>query len=356
MAKHQTRLVIYQSAETYSLIRIKNIPFTDQNNLPLDTTIKRISKDSIVIYLPRDIERLYQVRDNRSELNITIINDSPLIRVYADFFADTCKITGSPASLSLQKFHEKQEDIALKLRDLNDMILTKKQIPGNFAAVRSLQTQFNNQSKYYHEQIKVYADTVSSAAAFMDVYNLVDFGDDYKASKAFILKAIKRFPYSPPLQAFSKDVLATINIYEKEYNIGDKLPAITLPDTNGKMFSTSALSGQYYLIDFWSTLCGDCMLFKVAEKKVANRIPANTLKIISVNMDDQKTNWKKIIDDNGYNWIQLIDVKMWQGTAARTLVFDSIPFNFLVAPNGTVIKKAIKPDSLLKIISSIKIN
>jgi hypothetical protein len=47
---------------------------------------------------------------------------------------------------------------------------------------------------------------------------------------------------------------------------------------------------------------------------------------------------------------------MWQGPAVRTLLFDSIPFNFLVGPHGKIIDKAIKPDSLQKVISRLRLN
>lgn len=138
--------------------------------------------------------------------------------------------------------------------------------------------------------------------------------------------------------------------------VGDELPSITLPDQDDKPFTTGSLSKQYYLIDFWSTWCDQCMAFKAAEKKIADKIPPGKLQIVSVAIDNKKSNWKNIIYGNQYNWIQLIDVKMWQGPAVRTLVFDSIPFNFLVAPRGKIINKAIKPDSLLKIISRLKLN
>ena len=70
-------------------------------------------------------------------------------------------------------------------------------------------------------------------------------------------------------------------------------------------------------------------------------------RMISVALDNQKDTWMVQIRQNNYSWIQLIDEKMWQGTAAKTLKFDSIPFNFLVSPKGIILAKGIKPDSLV---------
>jgi thiol-disulfide isomerase/thioredoxin len=190
----------------------------------------------------------------------------------------------------------------------------------------------------------------------MKVYSTIDFGNDHEAEKKFILRNSARFASYMPLQHFKDEVLATIKIYEEEFNVGDKLPTITLPDQNGHPFSTASLNNQYYLIDFWSTLCQQCMIFKTKELEIANMIPANQLEIVSVAIDDQTDEWKKNIILNGFKWPQLIDVKMWEGPAVRTLLFDSIPSNFLVAPGGKVIAKAIKPDSLVKTIAQLKLN
>jgi hypothetical protein len=44
----------------------------------------------------------------------------------------------------------------------------------------------------------------------------------------------------------------------------------------------------------------------------------------------------------------LIDEQMWAGPVARTLRFDSIPFNFLLGKDGRILAKGISPDSLLQ--------
>jgi hypothetical protein len=51
----------------------------------------------------------------------------------------------------------------------------------------------------------------------------------------------------------------------------------------------------------------------------------------------------------------VIDQEMWAGPAARALRFDSIPINFLVAPGGRVVAKAIPPDSLLTVLATYKL-
>jgi hypothetical protein len=63
--------------------------------------------------------------------------------------------------------------------------------------------------------------------------------------------------------------------------------------------------------------------------------------------------WTDLITKANYSWPQLIDEKMWRGTAAKTLKFDSIPFNFLVSPQGRILAKAIRPDSLIIVLKKV---
>jgi hypothetical protein len=79
-------------------------------------------------------------------------------------------------------------------------------------------------------------------------------------------------------------------------------------------------------------------------------MPGAKFEIVSVAIDSEKEDWELILEKENLNWTQLIDEKMWQGTAVKTLKFDSIPFNFLVNPEGRIIAKAIKPDSLLPVL------
>lgn len=350
-----SKIVIRTSAPINSRLYIHTIPFLDEKRTIVDSAIIKSNKDSIVLFVPNKVERPYTIDVKDEILHISFIADAPVIRIYANYFSKKYTVSGSPATASLKKFQEDQGKAAKRGWAIKRSIDSLRALKADSHLIARLDSSLQDTVRKFYERYKGYADTVKSPAAFMMVYDQIDFGDDYKASKAFILRSVARFPNYKPLQDQEKEVLATIRIYEEEFQIGDKLPFITLPDQNGKSFSTASLNKQYYLIDFWSTWCEQCIPFKLAEKKVAGTVAADKLQIVSVAIDNQVDEWKKNIFYNKYDWKQLIDTKMWRGPAVRTLVFDSIPFNFLVAPNGKVIKKAIKPDSLQKVISDLKL-
>jgi hypothetical protein len=68
-------------------------------------------------------------------------------------------------------------------------------------------------------------------------------------------------------------------------------------------------------------------------------------------MDDQLELCRKIVITEQLPGIQLIDKEMWQGQTAAKLVFDSIPFNFLVGPDQRILAKAIPADSVPAVLS-----
>jgi len=351
-----TQVILYTKSPYKNKFYITDIPFHGEKRVIIDSgVINRDNHDSLVIRIPRKLEKLYRIEVNDQKLRIVFINDAPVIRIRANYFSNKYTVEGSKATIGLKTFEDNQVRLAIGTQKINKEIdsLTRNHVKGR--RLDSLNIVLTQKLKVFFDQYRQYADTVTSPAAFMKVYSTIDFGNDHEAEKKFILRNSARFASYMPLQHFKDEVLATIKIYEEEFNVGDKLPTITLPDRNGHPFSTASLNNQYYLIDFWSTLCQQCMIFKTKELEIANMIPSSQLEIVSVAIDDQTDEWKKNITLNGFKWPQLIDVKMWEGPAVRTLLFDSIPYNFLVAPGGKVIAKAIKPDSLVKTIAQLKL-
>jgi len=342
-----TRVVIYTKAPIKSLITIKRIPFYDEKEHTVDSAIVVNNHDSLILYIPEtDGERLFKIEASKMHMPVTVINDSRLVRVHVDYFADTFKVEGSRATLSLNKFEANQEKLAGRSRDYYKTIDSLKKANKPSKLIDSMLLNLNKLVANINKQYLNYADTVTSPAAFIKAYNLVDFGDDYKKAKTFIAKVSKRFPNYKPVQRLVKEAQASIRVSELELNVGDQLPSVSLPDKDGKLYSTRALKGKYFLIDFWSTWCQQCYLFKIAEANFYKKYPQKSPQMIGVALDDNIDDWKKTIKLNQYPSIELIDIKMWQGPTVNAMVFDSIPFNFLVGPDGKIIDKAISPSKL----------
>jgi thiol-disulfide isomerase/thioredoxin len=333
--------------------RLETIPFEGEKIVILDSGISKAENDSLVFKIPLQEERLFAIKADEVNMNIMFINDAHVIDIYARYdFADKYSIQHSSGTTSLNNFIKKQDSIAAAGRKIKQSIDSFKQKNNVYQLkIDSCNNLLNSNLTYLFNQYKNYADTVSSVGALLAIFNNIDFDKDYTAQKKFILHIAEKFPNHSIIQKLKKQTLDFIKIFEEEYNVGDKLPPISLPDNSGKNFSTNSLSGKYYLIDFWSTWCNPCINYLPAKELAAKKFSPTNFQIVSVAIDDQKNNWYKIANDARFNWHQLIDTMMWRGDAVKTIKFDSIPFNFLVSPDGIVLAKAIKPDSLIPVIS-----
>ena len=322
----KTIINIAVKAPAEGKIFLVKIGFNDEKEQVVDSSNNGV----INIYsfkVTKDLSAFYKLKVPFFSNAVYIIPDEDIVDVQINLANNSFKVNGSRASNVLYSFYS-------TLKELNT-----NELPENAA-------MFPGLNKITSSYTIPFMDTVSSPAIFMIAYNTVEFGKDYTTLKEVVDKAAKRFPSVDYIKQLKEDVYKMIDIYEKEFNVNDKLPAISLVDIDSIQFSTASLNGKYYLINFWSTWCEQCFSQMDNMKKLYLTIDTTKLSFVSTAVDNNTKDWKSIIKHNKYGWTNLIDEKMWKGEAVNTLKFDSIPFNFLVSPEGIVVAKAIPPDSL----------
>ena len=351
-SEKMTRVSISIYAAQNKKVYLYNVPYAGEKRKLVDSAIVQNVNDSIIFTVPLQEERMYEIAMPEPIRKFYFIADAPYIQISANNINGKYTVNGSQATVSLKKFQEDQSSLAEHSRLLFKKIDSLTKTNTTNQNIDLLKRQLEDNTHALNNNYIAYADTVSNPMAFLIAYDKIDFAYDHKRLKRFIIKAAQRFSQYESVQKLKQDVLAMADIYEKEFNVGDSLPSIELPDISNNFFSTGSMKGKYYLIDFWSTWCIRCIPYNRVKKEAGNLFPKNKFEIISVAIDDNKEIWQHIINRNKYDWIQLIDEKMWQGTAANTLKFDSIPFNFLVSPEGRIMAKAIKADSLLTVLKN----
>ncbi len=348
-----TKITLYIESAYHKHVLLEQVAMNKEPALLLDSSFVKTGLDTIVLYVPKGEERLCQLKVEDSRMQVYVITDTKDITVNYNYSTGRYSFEGSPASNSLKTFREGQVVIATQTRDIKAAIDSLKTNHASKKLIDSANHKLDLVLAGYFKRNFSFADTVHSPAAFLATYNTVDFDTDYQGLKKFINAAGQRFPNHTGVQALKKSTLDYIAIFEKQYVIGDVLPELILPDQNGKNFSTYSTKGKYLLLDFWATWCDQCIKYAEAKKKLAKLFPANKMEIVSVAIDDNKAVWQNIIAQEKYSWAQLIDEKMWEGVAFKTIKFDSIPYNFLISPEGRIVKKAIKADSMVLVISAI---
>ena len=339
-----TRVVVRIQSGHGQKIYLSPVPYAREKGGFIDSAIVQDMEHDIVFDISGE-EHLYQLSFAHSGVRFVLINDVPELSIAGNFLTGKYEVLHSPASAGLHRFLDGQAQLAGRTRLLAQRIEKEKE-PIEKEKEDSLRRALDSAFTALGGRYRAFADTVKSPSAFMAVYNLIEFGRDYAGQSRFIRAAAARFPSSSAIRELREEVLAYIKVMEEEFQPGDLLPSITLPDPGGRAFSTGSLKGKYYLIDFWSTWCPQCAAYSKAKMELRKLFPSERFEMVSVAIDAERKDWENDLRRGQPGWPQLIDTEMWQGVTVRTLKFDSIPFNFLVDPEGRILQKGLPPDSL----------
>lgn len=92
-------------------------------------------------------------------------------------------------------------------------------------------------------------------------------------------------------------------------SVGKVMPDFTLQTPNGEFFTLHSVKGSVKLYDFWASWCSPCRRLVPVLKKLYAEYHSKGLEIVGISMDDNKTAWKKAIEEEQMQWVQGSDLK-----------------------------------------------
>ena len=130
--------------------------------------------------------------------------------------------------------------------------------------------------------------------------------------------------------------------------VGKPAPDFTLQDNFGKTVSLNDFKGKVIYIDVWASWCGPCRDETPALKLLYEKYKKDSrVAFISVAARDVFKDWKKALEEDKPEWIQLIDKEdvVWKSYTAY-----SIPNFVLVDKQGNILNiDAPRPSSGVEI-------
>ena len=279
----------------------------------------------------------------------------------------TYSVNGSADSRHIQLLHQRLEHTVFVGDTLER---TLKMYEGNRNYV-NIQRQF--QMNYLNEvdslrayNIRFMEKNPQSLAVIYALYQQLgpnNYLFDQEEDIRYFRKADSAFYRRYPKVAYVNTLRANVIRMNENYNalqmnrllsmLGQDAPEIALPAPDGRIMKLSATKGKYVLVDFWASWSAPCRTENTNLLNIYNKYRDKGFEVFQISLDQSKTSWERAIKEDGLSWINVSDLRFWDSEAVKLYGVETIPANFLVDREGTIITKNLKGDALDKKLSEI---
>jgi peroxiredoxin len=136
-----------------------------------------------------------------------------------------------------------------------------------------------------------------------------------------------------------------------KYSKGKNIFDFQLPDINNQLLSTKDYRGNTLLIDFWASWCVPCRKQHPELIELYNENKQNGFEILSVSIDEDKTNWNNAIKTDKLTWPNVLDSKYEIG---KVYGIVAVPFNYLIDTKGKIIGVNLSLEEIKEILKTEK--
>jgi peroxiredoxin len=135
--------------------------------------------------------------------------------------------------------------------------------------------------------------------------------------------------------------------------LGNQASDFTQKDITGKNVNLASYKGNYVLLEFWASWCGPCRAENPNLRAAYEKYKNKGFNVLAVSLDDDAGKWKKAVEKDDLPWAQVSDLKGWTNVAAIQYGVRAIPANFLIDPQGKIVKRDLRGEELNKALAEL---
>jgi len=125
----------------------------------------------------------------------------------------------------------------------------------------------------------------------------------------------------------------------KKLPVGAIAPNFTMTDITGKAVELNKITKQKVLLVFYASWCPHCKTILPQINELQKK--KKDFEVIAVSLDTNKDEWKNFIDQNKLDFINVSDLKSWDGAAANEYFIYATPTMFLLDSHKKIIAKPL---------------
>ncbi|MEI7661091.1 MAG: redoxin domain-containing protein [Bacteroidota bacterium] len=125
----------------------------------------------------------------------------------------------------------------------------------------------------------------------------------------------------------------------KKISIGKIAPELSVPDNNGKLTSLSAIHSEFTLVVFWSSECPHCSAMMPKLKDYYENQKPRRFEVYAVSIDTSRTAWTTFLKEQKLPWINVSDLKGFNGKPADDYNIYATPTMFLLDRQKKIVAK-----------------
>jgi len=128
--------------------------------------------------------------------------------------------------------------------------------------------------------------------------------------------------------------------------LGEEAPEIALPTPDGKIVKLSSTRGNFVLVDFWASWSAESRAENIKLLDVYNKFKHRGFEVYQVSLDRSKAAWERAIKEDGLSWINVSDNMYWDSEVVSQYGVETIPSNFLLDREGSIMTKNMSAETL----------